>query len=138
MFEPRNPVPDGPRGAGLKKSVIQWFSKHSERSILGRYTLLVTSLRDTALDVLSCLFISFHNCKVGASFEALHFVEAGISPKFLQMALQPKAGTTPCLRRMSMRFFAAPAKNGLRRIVVTTSLWVAPAISPHAVPRVRR
>src|SRR6267143_5423374 len=44
------------------------------------------------------------------------------------MAFQPKAGTTPCLRRMSMRFFPAPAKNVLRRIVVTTSLFVVPTI----------
>src|ERR1700730_8957925 len=43
------------------------------------------------------------------------------------MALQRKGGITPCLRRMSMRAFPAPAKNLLRRIVVT-SLFVAPTI----------
>src|SRR5258708_3581437 len=46
----------------------------------------------------------------------------------LQMALQPQAGTTPCLRRISMRFSPAPAKNVWRRIVVTTSLFATPII----------
>src|SRR6267143_5762466 len=43
---------------------------------------MVTSPKDTALDVLSCLFISFHICKIRPSFKALHFVGTGISPKF--------------------------------------------------------
>ena len=46
----------------------------------------------------------------------------------LQMALQPKAGTTPCLRRILMRFSPAPAKNVWRRIVRTTSLFATPII----------
>jgi hypothetical protein len=38
------------------------------------------------------------------------------------MALQPKAGNAPRLRRMLMRLFPTPSKNVLRRIIVTTSL----------------
>jgi hypothetical protein len=44
------------------------------------------------------------------------------------MALQPKAGNAPCLRRMLMRLFPTPSKNVLRRIIVTTSLFVTPII----------
>jgi hypothetical protein len=44
------------------------------------------------------------------------------------MALQPKAGNAPCLRRMLMRLFPTPSKNVLRRIIVTTSLFVTPIV----------
>src|SRR5260370_33390220 len=44
------------------------------------------------------------------------------------MALPPKAGNAPCPRRMLMRLFPTPSKNVLRRIIVTTSLFVTPII----------
>jgi hypothetical protein len=43
---------------------------------------LVTSRKDTALDVLPCLFFFFHSCKIKSFFKALRFVAFGISPKF--------------------------------------------------------
>jgi hypothetical protein len=43
---------------------------------------LVTSRKDTALDVLPCLFFFFHSCKIKSFFKALRFVGFGISPKF--------------------------------------------------------
>src|SRR5260370_32359961 len=44
------------------------------------------------------------------------------------MALPPKAGNAPCPRRMLMRLFPTPSKDVLRRIIVTTSLFVTPII----------
>jgi len=56
--------------------------RHPELPIPGRSTFLVTSRKDTALDVLPCLFFFFHICKIEPFFKALRFVGFGISPKF--------------------------------------------------------